>query len=306
MESITIIKRIIENVETAVKGKRDIVELSLVPLLGGGHIIFKDVPGIGKSTLAEAIARSIDAEFKRIQFTSDILPSDILGVTIYNRESSSFQFKKGPIFANIVLADEINRGSPKAQSALLEAMNDEKVTINGETYELPKPFYVISTENPLEISGTYPLPENELDRFMMSMEMGYPEEEAEIEILTKNIRHPASKLKPVATAKDIIKLRKWASEVFADESLLRYILSIAHGTRTSKFVVMGLSTRGSLDLLNASKAYALINGRDYMIPDDVKTVAPYVIRHRIVVKGGESKFVGEIVQKILEDTEVPL
>ncbi len=306
MEEKKLIEKIIDNVEKAIKGKREIIKLALIPLIGGGHIIFRDIPGIGKSTLAEAIARSVHAEFKRIQFTSDILPSDIIGVTIYNKETEQFEFRKGPIFANIVLADEINRASPKSQSALLEAMNDGNVTTNGITYKLPEPFYVIATENPLEFTGTYPLPENELDRFMLSASMGYPDEEAEIEILEKNEKHPAAKLKEVATREQIVAIKEKVKNVFVDKSILTYILSIAKNTRDNKFISLGLSTRGTLDLLNASKAKAFMEGRDYVIPDDVKGIAPFVIQHRIIVKGGEDKFAKEIVEQILADTQVPL
>ncbi len=306
MEGKKLIDKIIENIEQAVKGKHNIIKLALIPLIGGGHIIFRDIPGIGKSTLAESIAKSIRGDFKRIQFTSDILPSDILGVTIYNKEKEQFEFRKGPIFSNIVLADEINRASPKSQSALLEAMNDERVTINGITYKLPEPFFVIATENPLEFTGTYPLPENELDRFMLSASMGYPDEKAEIEILMKNERHPTMNLKPVATKEQIIEIKKEVKDVFANKSILNYILAITKNTRNNKFVKLGISTRGTLDLLNASKAKAFIEGRNYVIPDDVKEIAPFVIQHRLIVKGDEKKFVREIVEQILEDTEVPL
>ncbi len=306
MEGKKLIDKIIENIEQAVKGKHNIIKLALIPLIGGGHIIFRDIPGIGKSTLAESIAKSIRGDFKRIQFTSDILPSDILGVTIYNKEKEQFEFRKGPIFSNIVLADEINRASPKSQSALLEAMNDERVTINGITYKLPEPFFVIATENPLEFTGTYPLPENELDRFMLSASMGYPDEKAEIEILMKNERHPTMNLKPVATKEQIIEIKKEVKDVFVNKSILNYILAITKNTRNNKFVKLGISTRGTLDLLNASKAKAFIEGRNYVIPDDVKEIAPFVIQHRLIVKGDEKKFVREIVEQILEDTEVPL
>ncbi len=300
------INKIIENIELAIKGKRDIIKLALIPLISGGHIIFRDIPGIGKSTLAESIAKSIHADFKRIQFTSDILPSDIIGITVYSKEKEKFEFRKGPIFANIVLADEINRASPKSQSALLEAMNDGNVTINGITYKLPEPFFVIATENPLEFTGTYPLPENELDRFMVSASMGYPDEEAEMEILKKNERHPASNLAQVVTKEEIREIKESVKRTFVNESILNYILAIAKNTRNNKFIKLGISTRGTLDLLNASKAKAFMEGRNYVIPDDVKEIAPFTIQHRIVIKEGERKFVREIVEQILEDTEVPL
>ena len=300
------IKDIIENIEKAIRGKKHIVELSLVPLISEGHLLLQDVPGVGKSTLAEAIARSIGGTFKRIQFTSDLLPSDVLGVNIFNRAKNTFEFKKGPIFANIVLADEINRASPKTQSALLEAMSEKNVTIDGITYKLPIPFLVIATENPLEFAGTYPLPESELDRFMMSLSIGYPDETTEKEIMLKGEKREVENIKPVADINDVLYLTKLTKEVFVDQSILNYMIKIVKKTRENEFIKIGISTRGSIEFVNAVKGYAIIKGRNYVIPDDVKYIAPFVLSHRIVAKDGNREFKKEIVLEIINEIEVPL
>jgi MoxR-like ATPase len=305
-EMDNLIKKIIDNIERVIRGKRDVIELSLVPLFAEGHLIFQDVPGVGKSTLAEAIARSIGGIYHRIQFTSDLLPSDVIGTNVFDRVSNEFKFRKGPIFSNIVLADEINRASPKTQSALLEAMNESTVTADGITYELPGPFFVIATENPVEFAGTYPLPESELDRFMMSLPIGYPDESVEREIVLKGKKHEAKNLFPVSSTTDVLLIIEKAKKVFIDESVLNYAMSIVKSTRNNKFIKIGVSVRGSMEFIKAVKAFALIKGRDYVVPDDVKIIASFALPHRIILKESEKNFDKEIIKQILEEISVPL
>ncbi len=300
------IKKIVDNVETVIKGKRDVIIMSLIPLITESHLIFQDIPGVGKSTLAEAIARSIDGVFRRIQFTADMLPSDITGITIFKRKSEEFEFKKGPIFANVVLADEINRTSPKTQSALLEAMNERTVTIDGVTYRLPRPFFVIATENPIEFSGTYHLPENELDRFMMSLTMGYPPEDIEKDIIKESEQKKPSELAPVLTRKEILEIISVVKSIYTEDSIIEYIMRIVNETRNNRFIRIGVSIRGSIDFVKAAKGYAYISERNFVVPDDVKAVAPAVLSHRIILRETERRFAKEIIQQILQNVQVPL
>ncbi|NIA11633.1 MAG: AAA domain-containing protein [Nitrospiraceae bacterium] len=301
-----IIQKITENIETVIKGKHRIIELALIPLITEGHLIFQDIPGVGKSTLAEAVARSINGSFKRMQFTSDLLPSDIIGVNVFDKLNGHFSFKKGPIFANIVLADEINRASPKTQSALLEAMNEKTITVDGTTYRLPNPFLIIATENPVEFSGTYPLPESELDRFMMSLSIGYPDTEVEKEIVRSGEKHKVSRLMPVVTANDILFITTLVKKVFVKDNILNYAMRIIKNTRNNDLIKIGISVRGSMDFIRAIKGYAFMEGREYAVPDDVKSVAPFVLSHRITLKGSEKNFGREIINEILEKVEVPI
>jgi len=301
------ILKIIRNVEMVIKGKRDVIEIALAPLLSNGHLIFQDIPGVGKSTLSEAISRSIDATFSRIQFTSDLLPSDIIGITIFNKVKNQFEFKKGAIFANIVLADEINRASPKTQSALLEAMNEGTVTVDGITYELPRLFMIIATENPVEFAGTYPLPESELDRFMISLNMGYPPARIEKEIIKeKSMGDAIKKLGSVVSIYDIEKLKRGVTKVYVEDSIVNYIMSIVQKTRESDLIEIGVSTRGVIDFLKVVKGYAFIRGRDFVIPDDVKSIAPFALSHRVIVKSGDKKFAKEIILQTLKEVPVPI
>ncbi len=301
-----IIDRIIDNVQKAIRGKREIIELALVPLFAEGHIIFKDVPGVGKTTLASAIANSIDAKFSRIQFTSDLLPSDIIGVSIYRKAEGKFEFKKGPIFSNVLLADEINRASPKTQSALLEAMSERTVTVDEVTYHLDNVFFVIATENPSEFTGIYPLPESELDRFMLSLEMGYPSAKIEKEVIKRGIIDPAKGLEAVATLDDIFAIRRKVQEVFIEDSILDYVMRIVQATRNSKYLKIGLSTRGGIEFVKAIKGFAVIKGREFIIPDDVKRLSFYVLSHRVVLRGNETKFTQEIISEIVNEIETPI
>ena len=277
-----VVERIVGNVERAVAGKREEVFLAVVALLAGGHILIEDVPGVGKTLLAKSLARSIAGDFRRIQFTPDLLPTDVTGLNVYKGSERAFEFWAGPVFANVVLADEINRASPKTQSALLEAMEEGSVTVDGKTRRLPEPFGVIATQNPVEHEGTYPLPHAELDRFMVKMALGYPHGEAEVDLL-KLSADPIADLRPVVDLAEFVKMRRLVDEVYASEAILRYVVSVTSATRKHEAVYLGASPRASRMLLGASKAYAAVRGRSYCIPDDVKALAPHVLSHRIIV-----------------------
>ena len=300
------IKKVVDNVEKVIFGKRDTILLSLTPLIAEGHLIFVDIPGVGKTTLAESIARSIDVLTSRIQFTADLLPTDITGVTVYNKETNTFEFRKGPIFANIVIGDEINRAPPKTQSALLEGMSERTVSVDNKRYELPNPFMVIATENPVEFAGTYPLPESELDRFMISLEVGYPESNYELEILQKGKKLEAKDLNPVLTINELKEIIEEAKNVLIEESVLNYLYEIVKKTRTSKYIRLGLSTRGAIDFVKAVKAFAKISGRNFVIPEDVKKLAKPVLKHRLIFKEYEEKLKDEIIETIIYETQVPI
>jgi MoxR-like ATPase len=300
-------------IETVIRGKSDAVQLALVTLLGGGHLLIEDVPGVGKTTLAQAMARSFDCTFQRIQFTSDMLPSDILGLEVYNQKQGIFEFKPGPIFANVVLADEINRTTPKTQSALLEAMAESHVTVEQQTYHLPRPFIVLATQNPIEHHGTYPLPESQLDRFMMRLRMGYPEMEDEKMILRQQtLNSPVELLLPVMHSEDVLALQREVREVRVEESLIDYLIRIVRATRQADILDLGVSPRGSLALYHASQALAFIEGRDYVIPDDIKRLVTPVFAHRIVVNSRYSTGLRRsdeaeaALQEILKTISVPL
>jgi len=300
------IKKVVDNVEKVIFGKRDTILLSLTPLIAEGHLIYVDIPGVGKTTLAESIARSIDVLTSRIQFTADLLPTDITGVTVYNKETNTFEFRKGPIFANIVIGDEINRAPPKTQSALLEGMSERTVSVDNKRYELPNPFMVIATENPVEFAGTYPLPESELDRFMISLEVGYPESNYELEILQKGKKLEAKDLNPVLTINELNEIIEEAKNVLIEESVLNYLYEIVKKTRTSKYIRLGLSTRGAIDFVKAVKAFAKISGRNFVIPEDVKKLAKPVLKHRLIFKEYEEKLKDEIIETIIYETQVPI
>jgi len=300
-------------IESVIRGKSDIVELSLVSLLAGGHLLIEDVPGVGKTTLAQALARSFDCSFQRIQFTSDLLPSDIVGLEVFNQKESTFEFKAGPIFANVVLADEINRTTPKTQSALLEAMAEGHVTVEQETYQLPRPFLVLATQNPIEHHGTYPLPESQLDRFMMRLRMGYPEMEDEKIILRQqSLNSAVDHITPVMHSEDVLALQHEVRDVAVDESLVDYLIRIVRATREAEILDLGVSPRGSLALYHASQALAFIEGRDFAIPDDIKRLVVPIFAHRIVVNSRYSTGLRRsdeaeaALQEILKTVSVPL
>jgi MoxR-like ATPase len=271
------------NIESVLLGKADVVHKVLVALLARGHVLLEDIPGVGKTVLTRAIAKSIDCSFSRIQLTPDLLPSDIIGVSVYDARSGEFSFKRGPIFANIILADEINRTTPRTQSALLEAMNESQVSTDGKTYTLGPPFLVLATQNPYEFEGTYFLPENQLDRFMVRLRIGYPSQDVEKEILqTQPGQTRLAQLSPVITAAQVVELQERVLAVNIDEAILDYVLAIAAATRNNKELSVGLSPRGGLALVQAAKGCALLEGRDYVIPDDVKGLASCVCAHRLV------------------------
>jgi MoxR-like ATPase len=307
---IRLLRQAIENV---VKGKPEVIELAIVCLLAEGHLLIEDVPGVGKTTLAHSLARAFDCAFRRIQFTSDLLPSDILGVSIFDQSDRSFRFHQGPIFANVVLADEINRTTPKTQSALLEAMSESKISVDGNTYPLPQPFMVIATQNPVEYHGTYPLPESQLDRFLMRIKMGYPEAEAEKDILRRrNHSSNLKQLQPVTGAENILEAQAATTRVHMDEALLDYIMAIVEATRRTEFLLTGVSPRGSLALHRAAQALAYYEGRNYCIPDDIKRLALPVLAHRVIVSAKYSspnkrnEEAESILAEILQNVEVPL
>ncbi|HMG34849.1 MAG TPA: MoxR family ATPase [Blastocatellia bacterium] len=300
-------------IESVIRGKSEVVELSLVTLLAGGHLLIEDVPGVGKTTLAHTLARSFNCTFQRIQFTSDLLPSDILGLEVFNQQQSLFSFKPGPIFANVILADEINRSTPKTQSALLEGMAEGHVTVEQETYQLPKPFIVLATQNPIEHHGTYPLPESQLDRFMMRIRMGYPAVEDEKTILRQQtLNSPVEHVTPVMHGDDVLRLQQEVREVSVDDSLVDYLIRIVRATRDSDLLDLGVSPRGSLALYHAAQALAFVEGRQYVIPDDIKRLVIPTFAHRIVVNSRYSTGLRRsdeaeaALNEILKTVNVPL
>jgi MoxR-like ATPase len=305
------IRQVSRIVESVVLGKPEPVKLALVCLLAKGHLLIEDVPGVGKTTLAHTLARVFDCSFRRIQFTSDLLPSDILGVSIFNQSEQSFEFRRGPVFANVVLADEINRTTPKTQSALLEAMSEGNVSVDSHTHPLPLPFMVVATQNPIEHHGTYPLPESQLDRFLLRIRMGYPEGDAEKSIL--RLRDQVQeKVRPVMSCENIIQAQAEVQEIHVDESILDYILAIVEATRRSEFLIIGVSPRGSLALHRSAQALAYFEGRDYCIPDDVKRLVLPVLAHRVIVSSKysspykRSEEAEAILTEILQSIDIPL
>ncbi len=278
------VQRVINNVEKVIVGKADPVAFSLIAVICRGHVLIEDVPGVGKTVLTKAIARSIGCTFKRIQFTPDLLPSDVTGVSIYNQKTGNFEFRAGPIMAQIVLADEINRATPKTQSALLEAMEETQVTIDGVTYRLPEPFMVMATQNPIEYEGTFPLPEAQLDRFMMNIKLGYPNSGDEMNILdTHQYHHPLDDLAQIMKAEELVLIQQQVRSIHVDPSIREYIVAIANATRNHNNIYLGASPRGSLALYRASQALAAMRGRGYVIPDDVKLLTKPTLAHRIIV-----------------------
>src|SRR5579863_1428051 len=296
----------------AIRGKAEAVRFSLVRLLARGHLLIEDVPGVGKTTLAQALAHSVSCRFHRLQFTSDMLPSDVLGVTIYNVQSEAFEFKPGPIFTNFLLADEINRTTPKTQSALLEAMNESQVTIDGRSHSLPRPFMVIATQNPVEHHGTYPLPESQLDRFLMRLRIGYPDAASERQILRNSERELPQAASSGLLAEDILRLQDMVHQVTVDDALVDYMLAIVEKTRAHESLALGVSPRGSQALFRAVQALALMEGREYAVPDDVKRLAAPLFAHRVVINTRTTLVqrradAGErIIEEILSQVEVPL
>ena len=302
-------RKIAENVRRVILGKDESVELAVIALLSQGHILIEDVPGVGKTMLARSLARSTGCEFKRIQFTPDLLPSDVTGVSIYNQKTNEFEFKQGPIISQLVLADEINRATPKTQSALLEAMDERQVTIEGVTHQLPRPFTVMATQNPIEYEGTFPLPEAQLDRFMMIITMGYPSPEEELDIVNNQQEsHPIESLEPVSASDAIIGVQEQVKQVFVDDLIRQYIVTITQSTRDHADISLGSSPRGSLALFRCSQAMALIRGREFVLPDDVKELAVPVLSHRIIasaaarMRGIQGK---DVIRELIDSVPVP-
>ena len=296
-----------------IRGKDDVVRLALVSILARGHLLIEGVPGVGKTTLGQALARAIDCAFQRVQFTSDMLPSDVLGISVYSALEQQFEFKRGPVFTNVLLADEINRTTPKTQSALLEAMNEAQVTVDAHSYELPQPFLVIATQNPVEHHGTYPLPESQLDRFLMRVRMGYPDAQAEREILRSEAgASQMEDMRPVLSGADVVEMQQAVKQIRVDESLVSYALEIVQRTRESEFLTLGVSPRGSQALYRAAQAMAFLHGRAFCTPDDFKPLVVPVFAHRVVVNGlyastlKKSEQSDEILRDIAENVAVPV
>ena len=290
---------IVSNIETVVYGKSTAVRLVVATLAAEGHVLLEDVPGTGKTSLASSLAKSVRCYFRRIQFTPDVMPSDISGFSIYNQKTNDFEFRPGAVMANIVLADEINRASPKTQSALLEAMEEAQVTVDGETHVLAQPFFVIATQNPIEHYGTYPLPEAQIDRFMCRLSLGYPERESELKILRREFGAKDS-LRPVSTALEVLKLREITRTVHAGDDVCDYVLNIVEATRKSPDLLLGSSPRGGLATLALARAWALLKGRTYVVPDDIKELAPYTLRHRLILSA-EAHAKGKTVDSVFNN-----
>lgn len=305
-----LVEKVMTNVEKVIVGKREAIELSMTALLAEGHVLLEDVPGVGKTLLVKTIAKSVGAEFSRIQFTPDLLPSDLTGLSIYNEKEQAFVFKPGPLMGHIILADEINRTSPKTQSALLEGMEEGSVTVDGTTHKLYSPFFVMATQNPIEYEGTYPLPEAQLDRFLLKLAIGYPSEAEELEVLNRfETNEPFDDVQPVISLSELIAMQAEVKTVFVDSSIKRYIVEFVNETREHPLIELGVSPRGTLLLMSAAKGFAYIRGRDYVIPDDVKYLAPFVCGHRIVLNQEalfSSKQANDIIQDVLDSIPVPI
>jgi MoxR-like ATPase len=301
---------IIDNVERVIIGKREVVKLALVALYCGGHVLLEDVPGVGKTMLVKALAKSIGSDFKRIQFTPDLLPTDVTGVSVFNQKSGDFEFRPGPVMTNVLLADEINRSSPKTQSALLEAMEEHQVTADGETYNLPNPFFVLATQNPIEYEGTFPLPEAQLDRFMLRLRLGYPAFQEEVNLLKRlQYAHPVEGLEQVTKGQEILNIQEAVKKVHVEPALCNYIIKIVHALRGHQQVYLGASPRGSLALFKGAQALAAISGREFVLPDDIKVIAKNALPHRVILKP-EAHLKGyspeALVTDILNQVSVPV
>lgn len=305
------IEQLINHIGKVLLGKDETIRLAVTALLAQGHLLIEDAPGVGKTSLAKAIAMSLNCDYTRLQCTPDMLPSDILGTSVFLPNSGEFDFRKGPIFTNILLADEINRTTPRTQSALLEAMCEAQVSIDGKTRELPQPFFVLATQNPHEFEGTYPLPENQLDRFMLRIEIGYPSLDVEKEVLISHrVSEPVNSIQAVLDREQLVRIQKDVRQVNVDEGIHDYILDIVHASRDHEELMLGVSTRGAITMIHAVQAYAFIQGRDYVIPDDVKTLAIPVFAHRVLVGGiireSHRQRASDIIEQILASTTVPV
>ncbi|NLC03685.1 MAG: MoxR family ATPase [Tissierellia bacterium] len=308
MKSLVLFKeKIIENVSKVIVGKDPEIELIIVAFLSQGHVLLEDIPGMGKTMMIKAFSKTLDLPFKRIQFTPDLLPSDITGINFYNQKTGNFQFRPGPLFANIVLTDEINRATPRTQSSLLEAMEEKQITADGETRILDKPFMVLATQNPVESYGTFPLPEAQLDRFLMRIKLGYPTMEEEKIIIQKNIGNPLDKIESVINHEELPALMEKISTVTIKDDVMDYLLNIVNETRGKTNIELGVSPRGSIALFKSCQSYAAINGRDYILPEDIKKMAPYVLNHRIIARGVNTiEDALSLIQSIVDTVTVPL
>lgn len=309
-DSATLVARLQRNLDSVLLGKAEVVRLATVALLAEGHVLIEDVPGVGKTLLAKALSRSLSCTFHRIQFTPDLLPSDLIGTSVFHQPSGQFVFHPGPLFAQVVLADEINRATPRTQSALLEAMNDRQITIDGQPHALGPPFLVLATQNPFEFEGTYPLPESQLDRFLLRLRIGYPARAAQKEALSQHRKgEPVDSLSPVLTAHELVALQERVRQVRFDDRLQDYLLDILEATRNSPQVLLGASMRASLGLYRGAQAHALLNGRDYVVPDDIKRLAAPILAHRLVLKGarlqGHRDAADHFMEEVLGRVEVP-
>lgn len=303
------LKKLIENIEKVIVGKTETVKLLIVGLLTNGHILIEDVPGVGKTMLALTLAKSINADFKRIQFTPDLLPTDVTGGFVYNPKNGEFDFKKGPVFTNILLADEVNRTTPRTQSALLECMQEFKVSADGKTFTLPQPFMVVATQNPIEYQGTYPLPEAQIDRFLMKINVGYLSIEEEVKVISgQKIQHPIDNLKPALDLGDVLRLQEEVKKVEISGHVLDYIVKLVSSTRKKEEIKVGASPRGSIALMKASCAWALLEGRDYVVPDDVASLLSWILKHRLILQP-KTLIAGKtpeyVISEILRSTPIP-
>lgn len=299
--------KVLENVSKVIVGKDKEIELVIIAFLSNGHVLLEDIPGTGKTMMIRAFSKTLNLPFKRIQFTPDLLPSDITGINFYNQKTGDFQFREGPLFSNIVLADEINRATPRTQSSLLEAMEEKQITSDGITRELNKPFMVLATQNPVESFGTFPLPEAQLDRFLMRLNLGYPELEDEKNIILKNIHNPIESLDSVIEFEELEKIKVLIDKVKISDEVLDYLVDIIKVTRNDKSIELGVSPRGSIALFKASRVYAAINGRDYILPEDIKYISPYILNHRIIARGtADVKRTMEIIKELISKVNVPL
>lgn len=309
-DDVRIVKALTDNLETCILGKKQEIEMIITALLADGHVLLEDVPGTGKTVLVKALAKSIRGQFRRIQCNPDLLPTDITGVSIFHPKDETFVFRPGPVMTHILLADEVNRATTKTQSALLEAMEERFVTVDGETYALPQPFLLLATQNPIDFEGTYSLPEAQLDRFMFKLSLGYPDEATELQMVSdQHTQHPLATLEPVTDIETVLRLQRRTKEIHIDEAVAEYGIQIVRKTREAKEVFLGASPRATLSLVDAAKAHAFLQGRQYVIPDDIKLLAPYVLMHRLILKA-ESRMNGHtersVLQQFLDQVRVPV